>query len=278
MHPLRLVGAAASLIVLAAGLSACQDPNDPSPENTPALAGPPVKKGPVGHAVRDRSLRMTRGQVLHALAAGPAKQKWAHLDMSIKSPSFTITGTGDMVYSRTRPAIRLEMAGSCLCVSDTEVVVKNHVYYFNIPSLTGDRYASLDPKSPSSPLGRDFGKISDELDSLSVLLDMRPAFGKVRASGRRELYGHPMSTYTLVVDGKRGIAARGLPSLMGEAPRRYVYHLWFDPNRLLRKMTWSVGKIHLSSEMSDWGKRVRVKAPGRSQLVAPGVVPGSRSA
>jgi hypothetical protein len=263
----RLVATATSLLILAAGLSACGDPNAPNPENTPALAGRPAPGASSGHAAAAGLGRMTRAQVLHALSAGPAEKKWAHVDMSVHAPSFTITGRGDMVYSPTSPAIDLEIAGSCLCYDNTEVVAKHHLYYFNIPALTGNRWARLDPQAPVSPLGSDFAKISDELDALSVLLDMRPAFRKLRFTGRRELYGEPTSSYRLVVDMKAGLAARGLSSYAGRFQRKLVYSLWFDSDHLLRKMIWKVNRIRLTSEMSDWGKRVRVHAPGRSQLV-----------
>ncbi len=267
----RLVGAAVSLLILTAGLSACQDPNEPTPENTPALAGVEPTSTPAGHAARKTGLqRMSRAQVLHALSAGPEKKKWAHVDMAIKAPSFTITGRGDMAYSKTSPAVRLEVAGSCLCYDNTEVVVKDHVYYFNIPALTGERYTRLDPKAPGSPLGPDFAKVSDELDALSMLLDQRPAFRQVHFTGRRELYGHPMSSYRLVVDTKVGLAVRGLSSYADRLPPKIVFNLWFDEDHLLRKMIWKVNRIKMTSEMSDWGKRVRVHAPRPSRLVGAG--------
>ena len=214
---------------------------------------------------------MKRAQVLKALSTGPAKKRFAHVDMAIHAPTFTISGRGDMAYSRTSPAVRLEVVGSCLCYDNTEVVVKDHVYYVNLPSLMPDgRYVRLDPQSSSSPLGPDFAKISDELDSLSVLLDMRPGFRKVHYTGRRMLYGHPMSSYALTVDARAGLAARGLASHVGEVPPRIVYHLLFDEHRLLRKMTWQVGRMRMTSEMSDWGKRVRVRAPGPRKVIGLG--------
>jgi hypothetical protein len=271
MRSSRLVGTVVSVMVLAAGLSACQDPNDPSPENTPALAGPP-KKAAARHALRDPGLRrMTRSQMVHALSVGPTKKKWAHLDTSIKAPSFTISGRGDMAYSPTSPAVRLEVAGSCLCYDNTEVIVKDSVYYFNIPPLTGDSgYARIDPTAPGSPLGPDFAKISKDLDSLSVLLHEKPAFRKVRYTGHRELYGHRMSSYTLVVDTRAGLAARGLSQYADRLPAKIVYHLWFDPHHLLRKMTWKVHRIRFSTELSDWGKPVRIRTPGPHHLVGLG--------
>jgi hypothetical protein len=268
MRTPRLVGTAVSLMILTAGLSACQDPNEPSPENTPALAGVAPTSTPVGHPAGKAGLRrMNRAQVLHALSAGPAKKKWAHVDMTIKAPSFSISGRGDMVYSRTTPAVRLEVAGSCLCYDNTEVVVKDHIYYFNIPALTGDRYTRLDPKAPGSPLGPDFAKISDELDALTMLLDQRPGFHQVHFTGHRQLYGHPMSSYRLVLDTKVGLAVRGLSWHPGKLPPKIVFNLWFDENHLLRKMIWKVNRIRMTSEMSDWGKHVRVDAPRPSQLV-----------
>jgi hypothetical protein len=267
MRSSRLVGTVVSVMVLAAGLSACQDPNDPSPENTPALAGP-AKKASARHALRDPGLRrMTRTQVLHALSVGPTKKKWAHLDTSIKAPRFTISGRGDMAYSPTSPAVRLEVVGSCLCFDNVEVLVTNGIYYVNIPALTGSGYARIDPRSPGSPLGPDFAKISNELDSLSVLLDERPAFRKVHYTGHRELYGHRMSSYTLVVDTRAGLAARGLSVYADKLPPKIVYHMWFDPHHLLRKMTWKVNRIRFSTEMSEWGKPVHLKAPGPRKLV-----------
>jgi hypothetical protein len=265
-------------MVLAAGLSACQDPNDPSPENTPALAGPP-KKASVRHALRNPGLRpMTRTQVLHALSVGPTKKKWAHLDTSIKAPAFTISGRGDMAYSPTRPAVRLEVVGSCLCFDNVEVLVTNGIYYFNIPALTGNSYSRIDPKSPGSPLGPNFAKISDELDPLSVLLSERRAFRKVHFTGHPELYGHRMSSYTLGSDTRVGLAARGLSQYSDNLPPKIVYHLWFDPHHLLRKMTWKVNRIRFSTEMSDWGKPVHLKPPRPGDLVGLGANAGGQTA
>jgi hypothetical protein len=117
------------------------------------------------------------------------------------------------------------------------------------------------------PLGADFAKISDELDGLSTLLDQRPAFRQVHYTGRRDLYGHSMASYRLVVDTKVGLAVRGLSALAPKLPPKVIFKLWFDRHHLLRKMLWRVNRIRLTSEMSDWGKHVRVNAPRSSRLI-----------
>jgi hypothetical protein len=133
MRTPRLVGTAVSLIILTAGLSACQDPDEPSPENTPALVGPPKKQ--VHRAAPATLRRMPRARVLKALAAGPARKRFAHIDIELRSRANTITGRGDMAYSPTNPSFEMEMAGSCLCADFVDMVIADGRMYFHIPGV-----------------------------------------------------------------------------------------------------------------------------------------------
>jgi hypothetical protein len=113
---------------------------------------------------------------------------------------------------------------------------------------------------------RTFSRLSNELDPLSALLAMRPGFRQVHYTGRSSLYGHQMATYTLVVDGRVGVRARGL-AIRPATPRRMVYHLWFDNHRMVRKLTLHVKRLRVKAEMSDWGKPVHIKPPAPRHLV-----------
>jgi hypothetical protein len=274
MRPTRLVGTAASLIILAAGLSACQDPNDPSPENTPALAGPPKQ---VAHRAAVRQHKMTRPQVVKALAAGPAKRRFAHIDLELRTRAITVTGSGDMAYSPSNPAFELELAGSCLCADHLDMVIANRQMFFHIPGMTEGSYTRIDPEKSQGLFARGFGRISKELDPLSALLAMRPGFRKVHYTGRSSLYGHPMSTYTLAVDSHVGLGARGLPVPAGAA-RKLIYHLWFDKHRMLDKITLDWGGLRMNAEMSDWGEPVHIRPPSPRQLVGPGGLASPKAA
>jgi hypothetical protein len=265
MRHRSLTVAVTGVLVLLAALTACADPDEPNASNTPALADSPATR-----VVSDQEAavpRMSPAAVVKALRKGPEKKRWAHLDIELRTRGITVTGKGAMSYSRRNPQIELEMAGSCVCVSNVETVVSDGIYYFSFPSMPEHQFVRLDPRSPDSPLGPDFATISDDLDPLASLLAMRPAFGKVRYVGPGTLYGHAMAEYTLMVDPRAARAARGLSFPVRRGARPWAYHLWFDRAGLLRQLTVKVPGLQLRSEMSQWGKRAHIRAPKPRDLV-----------
>lgn len=265
MRSSRLVGTVVSVMVLAAGISACQDPDNPSPENTPALARPPRQQA---HRAPAATLRkMSRTRVLKALAAGPTTKRFAHIDLEIRSRAATVTGRGDMAFSRNNPSFEMEMAGSCLCAGNVDMVIANRKMYFHIPGrMPEGAYILVDPNRPNGFFTRGFSRLSDELDPLSALLAMRPGFRKVHYTGRSSMYGHPMSTYTLAVDSEAGVRAHGI-AMPTRVPKWMIYHLWFDKRRMVRKLTLHLKGLRIDAEISDWGKPVHIVPPRPRQLV-----------
>jgi hypothetical protein len=265
MRHRSLTVAVTGVVVLLAALTSCADPDEPNAANTPALAASAGTR-----VVSDQEAavpRMSPAAVVKALRKGPEKKRWAHLDMEVRTPQLTVTGKGDMSYARRNPEIALEMAGSCVCVSNVELLVSHGIYYISLPTMSEGDWARLDPMSPDSPLGPNFAKVSDDLDPLASLLAMRPGFRKVRYVGPDTLYGHAMAEYTLRVDLRAARAARGLAIATPPGARPWTYHLWFDRAGLVRQLTLKVPGLQLRSEMSQWGKRAHIRAPKPRDLV-----------
>jgi hypothetical protein len=274
MRARQATASALGVILLLGALSGCATPEVADASNTPALAGPPPKAAPRAVAKRAethprRAAPMTRTEMLRVLSDLPRKKRSVHLTIELRTRALTVTGDGVMSYSPTDPAMQLELAGSSVSSDYVEVVAVHGQFFFAIPGVVPEgKYVRIDPRSPTSPMGPDFARLSGQLDPLSALLALHDGFRGARYTGRGTVYGEAMTTYSLTVDLKAGVASRG-----ARVPAsRVTYHLWFGSQRLLRQETVQVGGVKVTVQYDRWGAPVHVSQPAPSEMAGEGTV------
>lgn len=269
MRPRPALTAIAALPLLLGGLTGCQE-EGATAANTQALGGPAPTSaaGPAGVSTRHVS-RVGEARLRRLLSVGLRREHTVHVDYRLRERAFTVYGSGDAALVAGQQRMVASVAGST-ALGRAEIVVVPRAFYLSAPGLTpAGRWARVDLASPTSPLGPDFARLSDQVDPVSALAALRGGFREVRYLGQRRMYGESMAAYTLSVDSEAGLASRHLAEVGRRIGHRLVYEVWLDRRNRLRKERLRAGGLAMTFELSEWGERVRVHVPSGSELVGP---------
>ncbi len=80
--------------------------------------------------------------------------------------------------------------------------------------------------------------------------------------GEEDVEGESLKHYTMVMDGSK------LPNQQGTTmPDEINYEVWLDGDDLLRKLSFETAGTTVTTTLSEWGEKVRIRAPRDGQII-----------
>jgi len=213
---------------------------------------------------------LTRDQIMPAAYRASMKAGSAHMTMRMSGQAAT-KAEGDVSYAGGTSAMRMTMSMPQMGKGKIEMRYVDQLIYMQLPGMTQPgKFIAIDPKDQSSPLGKNFSGLTDQMDPLSSVKSMEAAVTSVDRVGRGQVGGVSVDHYRVLVDTAQMLKKLGQASPQG-MPRSLTYQMWLDNKNLIRKMTFAAAGTSVEIQLSKWGEPVTVKRPADGDLVkAPG--------
>ena len=162
-------------------------PTASGPSSAAAPSGSPAGSGPDGgHLDKDGLVR--------ALTVTQARAGWAHVAMRLTG-SLSVTAQGDVSYRAADPRMRMTMTLGQLGPGRIELRFVRGIVYVMVPRATpAGKFLRIDPKDPTSPLGRSLGNLPALLDPMTSFHSMTAGIRSVRYVGRGSVDGYRPTT------------------------------------------------------------------------------------
>jgi hypothetical protein len=191
----------------------------------------------------------------------------AHVAMRLTG-SLSVTAEGDVSYRAADPRMRMTMTLGRLGPGRIELRFVRGIVYVMVPRATpAGKFLRIDPKDPTSPLGRSLGNLPALLDPMTSFHAMKAGIRSVRYVGRGDVDGVPTDHYLVTVRSAPLLKGTGTRSVPGTPPT-LTYDMWLDDSNLLRRMRFVLAGQRTEMTMSRWGEPVHVEAPPASQVVS----------
>lgn len=259
---LRKLAATASVAVLALGVTACGG----SEESTDGgKAGAPAKSSasPAGG-------ELTKASFFTAISDAQAKAKSSHVDLQIGAGGQQITAEGDVEVGRTvaDTAMRMTMETGAGGPGKISMVIVDNALYMNLGPATKDKFAKVDLTDEDSPIAKQFGSITDQLDPSKQLEQFKDAVTSFeKAASPRTIDGVEAQPYKIVLDTSKIAAFKELPGgASANVPKTLTYTMFVDDKNLLRRVEADVAGSTVRATYSKWGEPVDVNAPSAAQI------------
>ncbi len=190
----------------------------------------------------------------------------AHMAMTMKGAA-AMTAEGDMTYAAGASDMQMTMAMPAMGKGKIEMRYVDQLIYLQLPGMTPPgKFIAIDPKDPSSPMGKSFSGLTDQMDPLSSVKSMEAAVTKADRVGESKLDGVRVDHYRVEVDTTKMMKDLKQPNPAG-MPKSLTYDMWLDEDNLLRKMSFDVSGAAVEMLLSEWGKPVDVERPSLGDIV-----------
>ncbi len=282
---IRHATAGTALLVLSVGsLAGCAQPDQAANEsNTQALRGTPSSPTSDSPSTTSASPSAGRGSggsgaghldragMIRALTVVQRRAGSARVDLRMRGP-VVLTARGDVSYAGATPQMAMSMTMPQLGGRRLTMRYVDQVMYMSIPGATpAGTFVTIDPRDTSSPLGKNFSRLPDQMDPMYSFRALTSSLRTVAFVGSARVAGTPTYHYRVSVDTGSLLRSTGQQSVPG-MPARLVYQVWLDGRDRVRQLSFAVLGTHTRMRMSRWGVPVHVQAPPASKLVAPGAL------
>lgn len=183
--------------------------------------------------------------------------KTAHTEMEIGTGDQSITAEGDVDYQSDPLSMRLVM--SIPTMGDgIEMLIVDGAMYMKMPGLSDGKYIKTDMDDPTNPMSQ----MTDQLDPMAQFEAFEDAVTSVTFVGDEDVDGETLARYTLLLDSSK------LPNQQGTTmPDEVEYDVWLDGDDRPRKMAFDMSGTTLDMTISDFDKKVTIKAPKDNQIM-----------
>ncbi|MBC7632821.1 hypothetical protein [Aeromicrobium sp.] len=260
---------AAAPLVLAAGLtlSACgkqAESNADRPESSSASA--PVK-------ANDTTL--TRATFASAITAALLRAKTSHISMAIEFGGQSIEAEGDVSIGSsvadTSMALTLDLgaAGAAAgAAGSLDMRLIDETLYLKLGPMTDNKFAVIDLKDDSSPIGKQYSQLVDQMDPSKQLEQIEAALVSIDKKGTPiTIDGVDSQPYVIVIDTTK---IPGMSALAGDAasalPDTITFTMFVSKDNLLRRLAAEVAGSSVKVDYTRWGEKVDAKAPAAGDI------------
>lgn len=275
-RPLRL-SAAAVLLPLALTLTACGGDDEAAsdaatPTSSTSTAATPDDSASAsdaadtGEAGEESGSPITADDVIALYSKAFEGATSAKLSMTggISGQTFTATGAGDYAAGDPQLALSMDMGAAGLGSVDMRLVGKN--IYMKFQGTNG-KWVVFPLDDPTGPLAS-LGNVMEQFDPRSGLTSLKKAFIKGSYLGEDDVEGRSTKKYTFTVDTLKSIGdLPGMtPQVIKQLPTTTSQTVWIDDDGRLAKVVSGFEGQQVTVVYSDWGSKVDISAPPKSQI------------
>lgn len=277
---LRFSAAAAAATLLLGGLSACNDDSDkgaePSSKNTIfQKSGDDDSSDAASEGAGDDATAgltegqsLTKDEVLAIMKASSSTLTTAHvqmdMDVSANGQKSKMTAEGDLRAKPLAEALTMDL-GSGMTM---EMRLVGNAMYMKAAMLPSkDKWIKMD-LSDLGAMG--LGSLTDSLaDPMAMAEKSAKHIKTATYVGEEDLAGGTAKHYRMTVDVDGLLKEMKIPSTGGvQTPKSATQEFWLDEQGRVVKMTQDMAPLEtMTMTMSDFGKKVDIKAPPASQVV-----------
>lgn len=250
------------VIVLAVGLtlSACGDKKDETGQAGTSSSGKP--------SVADGGL--TKATFVKAIIQAQAKARTSHVSMDLAMAGQAVAAEGDVKVGTTAEGtsmtLTMDMGATGAGTLDMRLV--DQVFYMNFGPLTQDKFVKVDLTDENDPIGKQYGRILDQMDPSKQLEQFSRAVKSFEKKGQaKNLDGVQAQPYVVTIDTAKidGFSDLGGAGA-GALPATIAYTMFIGPDNLPRRVVTDVSGAKVSLDYSRWGEPVDITAPGDDEV------------
>lgn len=226
-----------------------------------------------GYAIKDNIVEpgnsaaaLGRDEIISVSYKAAMEAGSAHLAMTMNGRA-AMRAEGDMTYEAGASEMRMTMSMPQLGQGSIEMRYVGQKIYVQLPGMTPPgKFVAIDPLDQSSPLGKSFSGLTDQMDPLASVKSMESAVTSANRVGEGKVDGARVDHYRVAVD-----TAKMMKDLDQTSPARVpdllTYDMWLDEDNLIRKMSFDVAGTSVEMAMSRWGQPVKVLPPADGDIV-----------
>ncbi|WP_029291510.1 LppX_LprAFG lipoprotein [Cellulomonas sp. HZM] len=270
MHARRPVVLAASALVAALALAGCSSSSDDA-SSKPSGGATSTAAAPSDAATKPAdtsATELTADNFIETVAASMSKDASYHTTMkTTANGTEAMSADGDASVSGGNTSMAMKMTTQGV---DMEVRVVDGIWYMNLGELSQDKFIKVDPNDAADEMGSSFAGLTDQLDPAATVSAMKDAVTSVKKSGEPvELDGVQAQPYEVVVDPSKigGAFGEQIKKAGASLPDSFTYTYWVGSDGKPRKMVMDQAGAKTEMTMTDWGKKVVVKAPSKAEII-----------
>jgi hypothetical protein len=217
--------------------------------------------------------KLTAKTLFPALSKAQAEAGSSHMAMKLTTPSGqTFQSHGQMKLGRQSEdtAMAMTVDGGAGSLGTIELRLVGGNFYIALGALTQNKFAKIDLSDKSNPIARQYGDIVRNVDPARQVEQYRDAVTKFDASAKPvEIDGVKTQPYKISIDPKKAGQLKSFEST--RLPKTINFTLYVGPDNLPRRMVSAVpspaGNTRLQMDYSNWGEKVSIQAPKKSNVV-----------
>lgn len=218
---------------------------------------------------------LTKDSLVSSVTAAQQKARSSHVVMNIDAAGHTIVATGDIMVGLTAADTRAAMTMdiSSLGAGKFEMRLIDKVFFINLGSMSGNKFAKIDLTDKSNPLAAQYGSLVDQLDPSKQLDQFKAALTGLDKKGAAiTIDGVKAQPYVLTLDTKKLTALMRLgAAAAAQLPASISYTMYIGPDNLPRRLITDVAGSKISMDYSKWGEAVDIKAPAKGEITSSNV-------
>lgn len=252
---LKKLTAAAALVLVAGGiLVACSDEGGSAGD---------------GDAAGDT---LSKSSFFDEVIQAQAEAGTSHVDMTVDVAGQKLTANGDLKIgdSAADTAMAMTMETGQPGMGSLDMRLVDEVFYLNLGPMTSNKFAQVDLKDKSNPLGQQFGDIVGNVDPSQQFKDFEDAVtGFEQKGAAQEIDGVEAQPYVITIDPSKMPAAK---QAQGSLPKTLEYTMFIGPDNLPRRMVSDLpdmagsGGGTMTIDYSKWGEKVTIAKPKASEI------------
>lgn len=213
--------------------------------------------------------RLSQDELFDKVVAAQAKAGSSHVAMSLRTPQGqAVNSHGQMLYGTKPTDTALAMTvGQDPRLGDVEIRLVDRAYYIRVGAITGKKFTKIDLTDKNNPIAREYGNVIENIDPGRQIRQYEDAVTNFDNEGEPvKLDGVQTLPYKVTVDPSK---VKGLDGLAGA---NITYVLYVGPDNLPRRMVSSAPGsggapgARLQIDYTDWGDKVVIEAPSKSQI------------
>jgi hypothetical protein len=251
--------AAAVALVVSAGLTlaACGGGDD-------ADAG---KGGDTSAVGKDASTELTKENFFTEVTKAQQEAGTSHVEMSFGVGGQEVKASGDVAVGKTPTDTGMSMTMDLGGQGKVDMRLVDGVFYMNMGPMTENKFAKVDLKDESNPIGQQFGGLLDSVDPSKQLEQLQEAITGFEQKGKAlELDGVQATPYVVTVDSSKISEELGAAAQGAQVPEKLVYTMYVGPDNLPRRISMDVSGTKMTMDYSKWGEDVTIEAPAKDQI------------
>lgn len=192
----------------------------------------------------------------------------SHVEMAFGVGGQDIEASGDVSTGKTAADSAMSMTMTLGAQGEMEMRLIDGVLYMNMGSMSQNKFAKIDLKDESNPLGEQYGSLLDSVDPSKQIEQMQDAVTGFEQKGEaEELDGVEATPYVVTVDSSKlteQLGATGQDA--AQVPETLTYTMYVGPDNLPRRILMDVAGTKMTMDYSKWGEDVTIEAPAKDQI------------